>query len=79
MTDQERRIRLIAWAKSYCQNDDVTEEELELFLEQAVPFSGGIVPGVQSYSLGDYSVSYLTNFPEHILSSLRPYKKIKFG
>jgi hypothetical protein len=77
MTDSQRRTRLIAWAKDRCQNDDLTEEKLELFLEQAVPFSAGI-SGKTSESLGDYSVSFNVDFPPSIMRFLTPYNRIKF-
>lgn len=33
---------------------------------------------VASESTGDYSVSYLTDMPEHILKQLKPYRIVKF-
>jgi hypothetical protein len=77
MTDSQRRTRLIAWAKENCQNDDLTDEQLELFLEQAIPFSSSIT-GKTSESLGDYSVSFNTDFPASIMRFLKPYNRVKF-
>jgi hypothetical protein len=77
MTDAQRRSRLIAFAKDTCQNQDITDEQLELFLEQAIPFSS-TTSGKTSESLGDYSVSFNTDFTPSILRLLRPYKKVTF-
>jgi hypothetical protein len=77
MTDAQRRTRLIAWAKDKCQNADITDEQLELFLEQAIPFSSTNT-GKTSESLGDYSVSFNTDFPPSVLRLLLPYNRVKF-
>ena len=53
-------------------------EGLKLAVANMVGFQLNQTQGVTSESIGDYSVSYSMNYPDSILQSLRPYKKVKF-
>ena len=78
------------FAKEYCNNpflvyDEDTEEYVEeipepviLFLAKATEYNI-FQSGVKSESVGDYSVSFETDYPESITKLLRPYRKVKFS
>ncbi|SNR95525.1 hypothetical protein SAMN05446037_100269 [Anaerovirgula multivorans] len=83
MTDEQIKDALTDWVKDYCNNDFI-EDEVEvlpggvlLFLNQAVEFTKKQT-GITSESLGDYSVSFETDFPASMLKLLSPYKRVKF-
>ena len=80
MTDAERRVYLIQWVKAYCRNDfvDGLPGGVELFVEQAMDFTKEKM-GINSESLGDYSISKATSeMPQAMLDLLYPYRRVKF-
>lgn len=70
--------------KMHC-NDDFTDEDgvtsypagLKLPAAQLIKYQMEY-KGVSGESVGDYSVSFLSNIPDGIKSMLRPYKKVRF-
>lgn len=64
--------------------DDPNSEEfivvlpggVNLFLDKGINFINA-QKGLQSESLGDYSVTFLTEMPSSLLSLLAPYKRVK--
>jgi len=78
MTDREK---LEAWAKDWANNDEIPDHAMDLFLdaaEKAIAYT----PGIQSESLGDYSVSVQGDIPSALdsvaRSYLRPYRRVSF-
>jgi len=85
MTEQELKAYLTEWVKDYCNNKFLNEDEeeelpggVEVFLDRAVEYFKS-QSGINSESLGDYSVSFDTDIPESLLKLLRPYRKVKFS
>ena len=82
MTDQEIKDALLDWVKVYCNNtfeDDDGNEVLPggvtLFLNSGVAYTKAQT-GIQSESLGKYSVTLTTDFPESMMRLLHPYRKL---
>jgi hypothetical protein len=76
---------IIEWVQGYChQSFENDQEELKLpggakiFVAQACEFNMNQA-GMQSESLGDYSVSYTTDYPESMMKLLRPYRKVSWS
>ena len=68
----------------YDEDDPESEEYIEqipggvdVFLDKAEEYFGE-EQGVQSESLGDYSVSFDTDIPASLLKLLQPYRKVRF-
>lgn len=75
---------IIEWVQDYCnQTFEDADEFLQLpggvkiFIARACQFNAAQA-GVKSESLGDYSVSYSTEYPESLTKLLRPYRKVSW-
>lgn len=81
MSEQLVKDYLLEWAGDYCRDDFTTNTPagVNLFVEKGLDYVKDF-NGVASESLGDYSVSFLSDsgFPLYLLKMLAPYKRIKF-
>lgn len=67
------------WVKDYCNQSfkQGLPKAVELFIAQAVQFNMQPL-SLKARSMGSVSYSYATEFPETMLSLLRPYRKVRF-
>lgn len=69
---------LIDWAQDYCNRTfDVVPGGVRIALAKMAQYHLQQA-GVQSESLGDYSVTLTTDYPESVLKLLKPYRRVKF-
>jgi hypothetical protein len=78
------RENLLAWVRDYCNDPSLNDEgAIAIFLDRAEAWLNAHVSGVQSESLGDYSVAFAVRadvesfLPQSLIMFLRPYKKMK--
>lgn len=78
LTTNEIRELLIEWANQYCGQEfkEPLPSGFKLFIEKGVEYIETI-SGAQSESLGDYHITFTTDFPPAILRLLNPYKRLK--
>lgn len=70
---------LIEYAQEYCNNPfkEQLPGPVKLFIARAIQFNMNPT-GVSSRSMGGASYSYETNYPDSLMSMLRPYRKVRF-
>ena len=72
------------YIKDYCNNVFLDENETENYPEGLKLIAIKMIEynlnqsGVQSEKLGDYSVTYTTDYPDFIMRGLRRYRRVSF-
>ena len=70
------RDAYLEWIKLYCNNSNLVDTlMISVVIDKLIEHDKHT--GVQSESLGDYSVSYEVDYPQSILRLLIPYRKVK--
>ena len=77
MTDEQLKTLMIEWAGDYCNttfNPDDLPAGVALFAENSVAFFKSQT-GVQSETLGKYSVTNINDIPASLVKMLQTYRK----